>query len=246
MRLRSALTPIKEELKRRPTAHRIAKNVHSALFQRRLDNYLRRLARAERNVFFLQIGAHDGKTDDPLHGLIRKHHWNGVLIEPVAYLFNRLVRNYSGVSGLAFENKALADSDGRRMFYHIRQSEDLCPVWYDQLGSFYKEVILRHSGGLPNIEDYIEAELVECICFRTLVESYSISRIDLILIDTEGYDLQILKQIDFSRFAPRLVIYEEKHLSVEDKQMAKALLTERGYAVFNVGPNNVATFIKGA
>src|SRR5262249_49946378 len=158
-----------------------------------LSRLLSRFARIEPDVFFLQIGAHDGRTDDPLHGLIRKYHWKGVLIEPVPYLFDRLVYNYSGVAGLVFENKALADSDCRPIFYYLRESADHSPVWYDQLGSFYKEVILRHRGGLPDIGDYIVAAPVDCICFQTLVAAHRISRIDLILIDTEGYDLQILQ-----------------------------------------------------
>ena len=240
MQLHSALGPIADKLKRHPRAYRLARSVYSKLVATEYG-YLSSFARAERDVFFVQIGAHDGKTDDKLHRFVREYRWKGVLIEPVAYLFDRLVRNYSGLAGLAFENKALADSEGRRTFYRLRQSDDALPSWYDQLGSFDKQIILRHKDHIPNIEDYIVAEPVDCISFGALVEAHRISRIDLILIDTEGYDLQILRQTDFSRFAPRLVIYEQKHLSASDKQRAKALLTERSYAVFNVGANDVAT-----
>src|SRR6266478_812480 len=130
-----------------------------------------------------------------------------LLVEPVPYLFDRLVRNYTDLTGLAFENKALADSDGRRTLYWLRKTDDALPGWYDQIASFDKQIILSHKHYILNIEDYIVAEPVDCISFETLLEAHRISRIDLILIDAEGYDLQILQQIDFSRFSPSLVIY---------------------------------------
>jgi hypothetical protein len=33
-------------------------------------------------VFFLQVGANDGLMDDPIHFLVRKYGWCGVLLEP--------------------------------------------------------------------------------------------------------------------------------------------------------------------
>jgi FkbM family methyltransferase len=238
MQLRSALRPIARTLKRHPSAYRFAKNLYSKLAAPEY-RFLSSIARAGDDVFFLQIGAHDGKTDDLLHDLIRKHGWKGVLVEPVPYLFDRLVRNYSGIPGLAFENKAIGADDGHETFYYLRQNDAL-PSWYDQLGSFDKQVILSHKDHIPDIERYIVAEPVDCISFTTLVAAHCVRRIDLILIDTEGYDLQILQQIDFSRFSPNLVIYEQKHLSDADKQRARTFLTERGYSVFNVGGNDVA------
>jgi FkbM family methyltransferase len=239
MRLHSALGVIAERLKQHPKAYRFARSVYSKLV---VTEYgcLSSLARAQSDVFFLQIGAHNGKTNDKLHDFVREYGWKGVLVEPVGYLFDQLVGNYGGMAGLAFENKALADSDGPRMFYYLRQNDDALPGWYDQLGSFDKQVILSHKADIPNIEDYIVAEAVDCISFGTLVEVHRISRIDLITIDTEGHDLKILQQIDFSRFVPKLVIYEHIHLSADDKQKARTLLAEQGYIVFNVGINQVA------
>jgi hypothetical protein len=68
-----------------------------------------------------------------------------------------------------------------------------------------------------------------------------VSHIDLILIDTEGYDLKILKMIDFRRFRPKLIIYEQELLSPEDKAAAHSLLRSYGYVVHPIEMNNAAT-----
>src|SRR4051812_4556021 len=80
---------------------------------------LRALARAKDSATFLQIGAHDGKTDDHLYALVTKHRWKGILVEPTDYLFERLKENYRGVSGVAFDNRAISTSTGRRPFYSL-------------------------------------------------------------------------------------------------------------------------------
>src|SRR6516162_6506806 len=240
MRLHSAVRWIAARLERHPRAYRLARRAYSKLVATEYG-YLSNFARAERDVFFLQIGAHDGKTNDKLHDFVRKYRWRGVFVEPVPYLFDRLVRNYSGLPGLAFENKALGDDDGRRTFYWLRQNDDSLPSWYDQIGSFDRRIILSHKEQIPNIEDYLVSRPVDCISFQTLVNIHRISRIDLILIDTEGYDFKILQQIDFSRFCPKLVIYEHIHLSAADKQRARTLLTDRGYVMFNGDMNDLAT-----
>ncbi len=42
---------------------------------------------------------------------------------------------------------------------------------------------------------------------------YKIKRIDLLQIDTERYDYDIIKQIDFSLIKPRMICYETHNLT---------------------------------
>jgi hypothetical protein len=56
-----------------------------------------------------------------------------------------------------------------------------------------------------------------------------IDKIDLLHVDTEGHDYRILRQLDFARFSPALVIYEHKHLTTEERIAARQLLQSRGY-----------------
>ena len=63
----------------------------------------------------------------------------------------------------------------------------------------------------------------------TLLERHGISRIDLLVIDTEGHDFEILRALDFTRFRPVLLMFEHQHLSANDKAAAYALLETHGY-----------------
>jgi len=203
-------------------------------------HWLDDFASRARDVSFLQIGAHDGKTDDKLYDLIQRHGWWGLLVEPVPYLFERLVANHAGNPRLKFENSALASSDGTVTFYRLRQTDDPMPYWYDQLGTMNREVILKFGHEIPDIENYLVEERVASISYETLLRKYDVSKVDLILIDTEGSDLEVLRQIDFKRHRPQLLIYEHAHLSSSDGRAAVDLLASQGYRVFGCGVNNVA------
>ena len=199
--------------------------------------YLNRLARSSRDVFFIQIGAHDGRTDDYLFDLIRAENWSGVLVEPVDYLFERLKQNYQGSPQLYFENKAVSSTTGTRKFYSLRKNSDGLPDWYDQLGSFDREVILKHKEFIPNIEDYIVSQEVACVSVKDLLKGRS-DHVDLMLIDTEGSDFEILKSIDFTRTRPGLIIYEDKHLTPGDQVACVKLLNAARYEVSRVSAHN--------
>jgi FkbM family methyltransferase len=204
-------------------------------------HYLRRFARVHRGrpVFFLQVGANDGVRDDKLFYFVRAYGWRGVLIEPVQYLFERLVANYAGTQGLSFENSAVSEEDGVRSFYRLRANEDGLPYWYDQIGSFHREIVLRHKAELPAIEDYLVEEKVACISMPSLIGKYRIERLDLVLIDTEGHDWEIVKALMACR-RPTMLVYEHKHLGETDRSACEALLRAWGYSLTQVDANTIA------
>ena len=118
--------------------------------------WLHRLLGTQRDVFFIQIGANDGKTYDYIYPIARDRGWRGVLVEPIGYLFSRLVENYRGTQGIEFENAALAEVAGKKGFYRLREIEDAAlPLWYEGIGSLNKDTILSHRYLIPNIDDLL-------------------------------------------------------------------------------------------
>jgi hypothetical protein len=89
-------------------------------------------------IFFVQIGAHDGKTGDHLRPFVLERGWKGVMVEPVMASFQKLVDNYAGLPGLSFVRAAVADRDGEIEFW--RCIED-APVWMSLLASLRREVV---------------------------------------------------------------------------------------------------------
>ena len=57
--------------------------------------------------------------DDPIHFVVRKYGWWGVLLEPDPQLFERLKENYSGVDGPILVNAALSPINGKTTFYRM-------------------------------------------------------------------------------------------------------------------------------
>jgi len=72
------------------------------------------------------------------------------------------------------------------------------------------------------------------------MERYAVTKIDLIMMDTEGYDYEIIKQIDFSRIRPKVIIYEHKHLSRSDRLTCEKLLKDLDYRLSKHFSNTLA------
>lgn len=203
-------------------------------------SYLIEVARRHSDVFFLQIGANDGLMEDHLHTFVRRFGWRGLLLEPLREYYDQLVANYADASNLIFDNRALADQDGPRPMFHVRRGTEDLPEWSNGLGSLSRDAVLKYRSEAPQIEEYLVEQTVECVTFPSLIAQHGLDRIDVIVSDAQGYDLEILRQIDFHRFRPELVIYEQNLLSEQDKRSAIGLLERHGYKICPIGPNNAA------
>ena len=200
---------------------------------------LRLFADSYPEAFFVEIGANDGDQHDHLRPILAANPWRGILVEPVPYVFERLRANHGQRAGVALENAAIADQDGRLPFYHLREAGDRAaaglPQWYDGIGSFSKEAVLNHIGLVPGLTDRLTCVDVPCLTFASLCEKHGVDRVDLLIIDTEGYDHQILRHIDWSVHRPRLVVYEHYHLTPTQRAGLRTDLQGRGYELKEEG-----------
>ena len=186
-----------------------------------------------KNITFVQIGSNNGQHGDPLHKYIKLNNWKGVLIEPVSYLFNELKCNYKGFeANLSFENSAVTDSGEDQKFYRLKKSlQPSLPYWYDQLGTFKKDVILKHKEFISCFNELFIEETVNTITFKELLKKHEIKNLNLIHIDTEGYDYEIIKSIPFDSLNVDLIMFEHKHLSHSDYKNGLKILRKHGYTV---------------
>ena len=194
------------------------------------------------DAVFVQVGAHDGTQLDPLREEILRRRWTGVLVEPVPYVFARLQENYAGVDRVRFENAAVSDTDGTREFHFLRERTAADEVWhwYDALGSFRREVLLSHVKQVPDIADRVVSAPMPCLTFDTLCAKHGLDHVDLVQIDTEGFDYEVVKLIDLDRLAVRLVMYENLHLGDDDRAACEELLTAHGFELMSDGMDTLA------
>ena len=183
-----------------------------------------------RPFFFVQIGAFDGMTHDPLHEHVRDGHWHGVLIEPQPRYFHRLLESYGRTDGLSYMNAAIDGERGSRTLYRVESANGEPIDGLAHLASFSREHLLdwqQRDGHRVESDIRIGGTPVRCLTFDDLLAD--VDYVDLLHIDAEGYDVELLKLFDFDRFAPEIVRFEHAHLSLGDWDAAVRLLARYGY-----------------
>ncbi|MBY0360176.1 MAG: FkbM family methyltransferase [Candidatus Obscuribacterales bacterium] len=204
-----------------------------------IEAILAGFANVQDQVYFVQIGAADGISNDPLFHLIKTKKWKGILVEPVPYLYDKLQHNYADCTDLIFENVAISNKEEIRDFW-FPQNINGQPEWFYQLGSFSRDVILKHADAIPDLDKMIDRVSLPCISLSSLLKRNKITKFDVLLIDTEGYDFEIIKQIDFSFCKPKIIIYEHKHLKTQDQKACLHYLKEHGYQLTEEQTNTLA------
>lgn len=181
------------------------------------------------DIFFIQIGANDGCSNDPLHKFVTRFGWCGILLEPLPEVFMLLQQTYAANSRLVLLNAAISERDGRRTIYTIRQDASTFAKAH-QFSSFSREALMRQTDWVPDVAARIEEKSVDCMCFGTLLEKYVQGGIvDILVTDTEGYDLAVLQMIDFGRMRPAIICYEHAHMAKAEQDQAAQLLLHQGY-----------------
>lgn len=69
---------------------------------------------------------------------------------------------------------------------------------------------------------------------KTLLLKYAIKKIDLLVIDTMGFDFEILKMFPFDTIKPSIIHFEHSLLSPEDQISCFKQLTTLGYGLTQV------------
>ncbi len=190
-------------------------------------------------ITFLQIGANDGQHADHLRPFLQRQNWSGVCVEPMRLAFERLSHLYPDHPRVRLVNAAISDKDGFAPFYWVEPSEEL-PDWVCGVAGFRKSVILSHAKAAPGIERFIREGEVRTITFDSLFREQDLAELDLLQIDTEGFDAEIVRMFDFTRHQPTIVHYEHKHLSIEDDDRCLQILAGGGYRFSRYGGDTLA------
>lgn len=211
--------------------HLLARRLRRGVFQRHhIDALLSDFARSMPEAHFLQIGANDGLTGDPLYPLLQRPEtqWRGVLVEPVAHLFAQLVERHGQNPALRLEQAAIGESD-RNTVIHRLETAPTDSIWLDQIPSLDPELFQRNAAQFGQAGGAIVREEVRCYTVATLLRRHMMTRLDLIVIDAEGMDWRILRQFDLRNLEPQLVLYEHQHLSAEARDEAHQFLANFNY-----------------
>lgn len=191
------------------------------------DVVCRRMFEVGREFSFIQVGAFDGVSTDPLRKYIQKCGWRGVLVEPQPGPAAQLHKLYAGNDRLIILQAALDDKRGTRTLFTVES--DTVPAWTRGMASFQRDNIVKNSYLIPGLEAMIREVTVNCITFEDVMQKLTSGPLDLLQIDTEGADGYILSLFPFDRVKPAIVHWETKNLSTPQREECLDRLLPFGY-----------------
>lgn len=188
-------------------------------------------------IHFMDIGANDGGMFNPLSDYLQSNQWRGVMVEPQSKPFAVLVDRYRKNSGISFENCAIANTNSKKRFYPQRinfKSSLRPPEWFKGRWKGLNFI------SMWLFESPLDPVDVDCMTVDSLLEKHNLRVLDVLVCDTEGYDLEILKMVDFDRFQPKLILIEVLHLRPPELAEAQELLARHHYEYYTDGWDLVA------
>lgn len=170
---------------------------------------------------YVEAGANDGLRQSNTLLLEQELGWTGVLIEPSPAAFHELVSNrpnnhliqaalvaedssHATVQG-AFRDGTLTGTIDERLYSRV----------FEQPRST-QEAIVRKAKRFLGMHSNPALIVVPTSTLSRVLDITRVAHPDILSLDVEGYELQALKGIDFSRHAPSVLIIEVRRSDTWD------------------------------
>ena len=161
----------------------------------------------EKNKVFIQIGTNDGYDD--FNNIVKTYSPSKViLVEPNKHLNKKINEAYSGIDNVFLENLAITDINKGVVKLVIPKNNSF---GRSVNGVNYGDPSASGGFSLIPMDDWgddFETIETDSMSLNDLCEKYEINDIHYLQIDTEGYDSEIIKSIDFSRLKIDIIKYE--------------------------------------
>jgi len=188
------------------------------------------LATRGTRLSFIEVGANDGLFGDPLREYIVNYPWTGVLIEPQPNVFERLKENYAGYfDRLSFENVAISPSRTPLVLYRLAAGSSRDGRVVSAVASSNAMTTAKQLGIKPA---RLEKISVATARLDEIIEKHRLSRLDVLQLDTEGFEWPVLQTLDLAKNRPALIRFEHGHMSPQAISEITKHLNTHGYALY--------------
>jgi FkbM family methyltransferase len=201
---------------------------------------------------WLQIGANtlDPKQNynDPLMKIIKDiPMWSKFFVEPIPVLYDQLKENIKIWPNSTAINAAIGvNPDTSHIVEYLSmyclkkamkdkdfEKKENIAHWANQICSFSESHVKSH---FP--DDEAVAFNVTTMSPSLLMHTYNITSLDVLMIDTEGFDFKVLQNFPFAQIRPSIVMYESFHLwRYNETEAAEKFMRSHCYALFKWGEN---------
>ena len=187
--------------------------------------YIEEIIQFKCNGVFLDIGAYDGITGSNTYFLEKNLNWKGLLVECNPELVDICRKNRTSVVC----DKALYKESNTKIDFVIPRGQDI-HGGKAQLGGI-KDYLRPESLNYFR-ESYKENTIVQLdtIHINELLEQNDMYTIDYMSLDVEGYELEILKQIDFKKYKIAYLTVEHANIPHYQHEINTYLLS-KGYTL---------------
>lgn len=190
---------------------------------------------------FIQIGANDGQRADPLAAYLEPCAWSGLMFEPLQQNFAALSQRHGHNPRLRLRRNAVDTVASRRPMYDLdRAAHPSLPDWAYGLASFSRERVLQAARELGLDERAVVTEEIVAVTWDEVWRDFGPQRCDLLVLDTEGYDLTLLRTAGLAQHRPRIIHFEHACANEDDRFAFYRELTALGYELATDGPDTTA------
>ncbi len=221
------------------------------------------LSKIKKQINIIVVGANDGKFNDPIYDFVMKSidRTAVCLIEPNTRLKCYLKENYSGHPKSKIINCAIGPN-GVLTLYAIKEKywSDFQPSYATNRGwPEYRAATGITSASREHLEDALKdhsnINAAEAITSLT-VPSKELDRvlqdidwkmpIDVLQIDTEGYDDSVIYSSNLKLTKPKYIYFELCHIPKDRLDVLVNYLSREGYKTYKIQRNALSVKTKGS
>lgn len=220
-------------------------HIHQVL--NKFNEIINDLSTTKNKITILQIGGNDGQQDDFVNAFSNNKQIELHIVEPIKIYYEELKKYYSNQSNVYTYNYAITNTTSVDYINFIPPHPSM-PYWLKGCSSFFMDrnilsgMCSWDENGVPfnpytdqNLISYIKNNTtklpVMCVTFNDFIKLSNLNSIDILVIDTEGYEYDIIKQINLNQFNISLIILEYHNQSGLAKKHIPELLKEKNYTV---------------
>lgn len=193
------------------------------------------------NPILVSVGANDGITAERVIPFCVRNQWKSILIEPLPHMMKACKENLRSYiannKNIYFCQCAASNFNGS---ITIRYIDESIPV-----SDFDK----KHEMGKASASEgycYSEKEIpylkninVPCKKLDDIILE-RVDRVTVVSIDVEGYEPYVFSGFNVNKWKPKIIIWENKHLSRDSRRPIMRRLSRIGYKHREHGPDCIS------
>lgn len=200
----------------------------------------------QNDLEIVQVGANDGKTDDPVFSLVHNHATRALLIEPQPWLISELRANYDKYNGqLYIENCAITSCPGHLDLYILQRKywaqyihnvgRHPSAIFSPDIGQLLSRIAPRLKMSDSQAREAIEKISVPAFSLEYVMKKHNFTNADIVQIDCEGWDFEVIKSL--GNIKPPVINFESFNLSQDTWNKFRAWASANSYGYIR-GPQD--------